>query len=271
MLSIRKSPALVAAAAATLSLSVMFAPGAQAASKSKHAAKKKPAAAKTAPAASGTVTACVNKKSGATKILLGAKATKPCPKGTTKVIWSLAGPGGAAGAAGANGKSASALQLRDSAGNVLGAFIGLNPFAPFPLYSVVGADGGFYSYLPNGLLYPGSFVGNAAEVFEDSACTGTAFANLGGGASANLVSLLAGPSRVVFRWGTDPTKLGAARVWKYTTTTVTVPAAVPAFFQLDQATGACVAASSAPAAGDTLDVLANTPAPPDGVGVLSVS
>src|SRR3954447_1088407 len=108
-----RAPALIATAAATLGLFAMVAGGAQAASKPT------------------TVTACVNKKSGATKVLLGSKAKKKCAKGWSKVTWSVAGKNGANGSNGSNGtngaagKNAVGLQVRDSAGTVLGTYAGM--------------------------------------------------------------------------------------------------------------------------------------------------
>jgi hypothetical protein len=54
-------------------------------------------------AAPKTVTACVNERSGTTKVLLGAKAKKKCAKGWTKMTWNVAGPAGRNGVNGVNG------------------------------------------------------------------------------------------------------------------------------------------------------------------------
>jgi uncharacterized low-complexity protein len=257
------TPALIAAAAAMFSLSAVVATGAQAASKP--------------PATAKTVTACVNKKSGATKVLLGSKAKKKCPKGSTKVRWSVSGKNGANGVSGTNGtngKDTSALQVRDSAGNVLGRFAGTTLFSAVPIYNVLASDGGLYMYLPSGELEPSLAAGAGGIVFADSGCAGTAYANVSAPPSSSL-SLFVGPARLVYRSG----NLGAespARVWKYTSTTLTVPSPAPTYYQLDP-TGACVAIVAGPnplilplIAGNALIALESTPAPPDGVGPLTI-
>src|SRR4029077_7541781 len=101
-------------------------------------------------------------------------------------------------------------------------------------------------------------------------CTGTAYGNLGT-TSASLVSLLVGPSRVVFRSGTDISTWSPPRVWKSTSTTETVPVAVPTYYQLDGVSGACAAVGvGAPVTGNTLVALASIPAPPQPVAPLSL-
>ncbi len=113
-----------------------------------------------------------------------------------------------------------------------------------------------------------------AALFQDAACTGPAYIDAGPGpTSSSLLSLLVGPPRFVYRSGTTIGGLGPARAWKYTTTSITVPAVAPTFYGLTS-TGACAAIPgpfpAPPATGDTLIVLASTPAPPDAVGPLTI-
>ena len=63
---------------------------------------------------------------------------------------------GTNGTNGTNGINGGSLKVHDSAGNLIGAFAGLGkPFpAFFTTYTVLGADGGLYSYLPSGQLMP---------------------------------------------------------------------------------------------------------------------
>src|SRR5262245_28710432 len=57
---------------------------------------------------SSTITACVKKKTGAVTILSKKKAKKKCPKGSTKMTWSIAGKPGKNGKNGTNGANGSA-------------------------------------------------------------------------------------------------------------------------------------------------------------------
>ena len=262
----------IATAAATLGLFAMVATGA-------HAASKPPVKAK-------TVTACVNTKSGATKVLLGAKAKKKCAKGWSKVRWSVAGKNGANGSNGSNGangangaagKNAVGLQVRDSAGTVLGTYAGMITLAPYPVYVVLGSDGGIYNYLADGQLWPsGILTAVTSPVFLDSTCAGTAYANFRSGPSS-FVSLFVGHTRFVYRPVTADGSLGTPRTWKYTSTTIVVPSPAPTYYQLDFAgtcapmTGVPPNPNPAPVAGNALIELASTPAPPDGVGTLTLS
>jgi hypothetical protein len=267
--------ALVATAAAAFSLSAAVAASAQAASRTST----------TKAEATKKVIACVNKKTGGTKVLLGAKAKKHCANGWTKVTWSTAGHNGKNGKNGTNGTtgrtgtdgksgaSGIALQVRDSTGNLLGTFAGVFPGEAFPIYAVLGTDGGLYIYLPDGHLEP-----TGSPLFKDSRCTGTAYEDLGpaGIAMTGVAGLYIGSARLVYRPSDSTVNFGTPRVWKYTRTTETVPTPVPTVYQLDFS-GTCVAldtldpADLAIEAGDLLIALSSTPAPQDGVGPITLS
>jgi hypothetical protein len=267
----------VPAALAALGIAVACAGSAQAAT-----AKRTPAKAS---ATTVTITACVKTKTGAIRILSAAQAKRRCAKGYTKLSWNVTGPAGAAGksgtngtngtngANGANGAAGPMLQVRDSVGS-LGVFAGAFSVGFTTVYSVLAPDGGLYSYLSGGQVVPFSGLGGftPSPVFSDSLCSGTGFVDLGTSFPPSLVdAYFGGVSRVVFRAaGASGTSFGPTRAWKFTSTTVTVPAS-PSFFELNMGTGACQAASTQPVEGNTLIALAAVTPPRDGVGGLTIS
>jgi len=317
---IRKHPlTAVAVTVAALGLPLGFASASQAAAKkpSTSAAKKSTKKAAKKPsktaAATTTVTACVKNKTGAVTVLLGSKAKKACPKGSTKMTWNVAGKdgtngkngtSGTNGVNGANGKNgadgtngvngtngtnASSFVVRDANGTSLGAFAGFASLG-LPLYQVL-ADGGLYYYLPSGQLFPvpalftGSQSGGTSftsPLFRDAACTGTAYTPAPNASTASFyIQFMGASTRFVHRTMPatgggnpfpDPGALGPARAWKMTVAHSAV--ADVDVWALDQATGACV---KNPAPYDTADgitgeliTLQAVPAPPDGVGPLTL-
>jgi hypothetical protein len=257
---------------------------------SAQAAKpKKPSAAKKAT----TVTACVNKKTGAVKVLLGSKAKKKCPRGSTKVQWSTAGRNGTNGKSGlngvngvngingidgVNGPGGSPLNVRDANGKAIGTFIDYGTLG-LPIYQVL-VDGGLYSYLATGqLMPPFTLTGSSASpAFLDGTCSGTAYQLTFGdpGVAGLSAQLLGGPMRFVFRTTPEgdetsplPTGfdgLGPASAWKATTTTRSLTDAN--VWALDSVTGACTKADDTYTGG--LVALTPVPAPADAVGPLSI-
>jgi len=270
--------AALATTVAALGLSLGFAATSQA--KTTKPPAKKPT----------TVTACVKNKTGATTVLLGSKAKKKCPKGSTKVTWNIAGKNGANGVNGKNGvngingtngasgSNGQPLGVRDATGKSLGLFAGFASLG-LPIYQVL-VDGGLYYYLPSGQLFPvplllGLSSSSYSPLFLDAACAGTAYAAAPDADSATfLQSFLGGAARFVFRTGagssgplpTTTFDLGPASAWKLTTTHS--PATAAATWTLDDTTGACEASGST-FTGELI-ALASVPAPPDGVGPLSV-
>lgn len=251
------------------------------------AAKKKAPAAAKAPAAK-TVTACVNKKSGATKVLLGKKAKKKCAKGWTRMTWNVSGTNGTNGVNGVNGTNGingvngtngQPLSVRDAAGNRIGLFAGLGMGGiPIPIVQVLGSDGGLYPYLETGQYLPmfSAFGSTSSPYFRDAACAGTAYMSSETSSWNGLLSKFVGGSlRFGFRASTGPglDLLGPARVWKLTATTSVLPGPVPTLYTLNFA-GACTAADPAdpsyPDPGYLLVTLESVPAPPDGVGRLTI-
>ncbi|MFA4927953.1 MAG: hypothetical protein WC558_05515 [Patulibacter sp.] len=245
------------------------------------AAKKKTKKA----AAPKTVTACVNNRTGTTKVLLGKKAKRKCPKGSTKMTWNVTGPKGADGKNGANGANGAnglpganggALAVRDAAGNRIGTFAGaLSLGSPVPIVQVFGADGGLYTYFESGQLLPSGLLGGGSmsPLFYDPSCAGPAYLSSSPGSADLLSAFAGGTARIVYRYSTGSsfTNLGPARVWKFTTTTTIVPAVSPAAYQLDSS-GVCAPVSSGdePDPGDVMVALEAVQAPPDGVGRLVI-
>ena len=262
MIGTHKALTLAATAAVALSVTAVAASGAQAAK---------------------TITICVKTKTGTIKVLSAkqAKKKKPCAKGSKKLTWNARGPAGkngtnGTGANGANGTNGTSglnggsLKVHDSAGNLIGSFAGvrasggLGNFA----YSVLGADGGLYDYLPTGQVMPTA--GFVPLAFKDSACTGPAFIVTSEPPSDMILAMLGGPFRLVVR-SVDEVALtfGPARAWKVTTNLSFVPANPPTFYGLME-DGTCVAFPGQPIPGDFLVALANAPTPPDGVGMLTI-
>ncbi|HEY4097588.1 MAG TPA: hypothetical protein VGM33_18840 [Baekduia sp.] len=250
-----RSTSLVFAAAAALSVSLAAADGAQAAS----------------------TTACVNKKSGSVKVLLGKKAKQKCPKGTSKVVWSAAGKNGkngtngknglnggsgGNGASGANGADGGTLVVRAGDGSTVGVFAGSTGLGPFTILYVL-RDGGLYPYVGSGQLYSNN---SFTPTFLDAACTGPAYFEAPSDTYTLFVApLVGGPSRIVYR--TDDLT-GPARAWAYTSTHTTVGATPPVAYDLTD-DGTCETTSLAP--GEELVTLRAVPTPPDFSGPLTLS
>jgi hypothetical protein len=278
------------ATAAGPSSSSAKAPAAKAAKKTKKSTKAKKNR-------TTKVTACVRRKSGATRVLLGTKAKRKCGKGWTKVTWNVRGkdgkagkngrngvngaPGapGATGARGLTGADGRPLSVRDANGTRIGGFGGYfgQPGTPLALLQVIGDDGGVYTYLDSaGVLFPTTMMGmggNLSPVFQDPACAGPASVGLGTGAPVSLAPLLGGSLRIVHRAANVASfEFGPVRAWKLSAATTVAPPAAT-FYALDMS-GACVALdptdSSTPSPGSYLMTLTPTTPPRDGVGPLTV-
>ncbi|MFA4927952.1 MAG: hypothetical protein WC558_05510 [Patulibacter sp.] len=280
---------LVAAAPATAQAPTAKAPaGQQQAAKKKT---KKKSTRKNSSTTAKTVTACVDNRTGATKVLLGKKAKRKCPKGSTRMTWNVAGrdgkngtgtngangANGLPGLPGAPGANGEGVLVRDAAGNRLGRYVGGIDLSigspPYPLVQVLAADGGIYSYLESGHLFGGSFgsVGVPfSPFFYDAACAGPAYMSSDASNASFMALFAGGAARIVHRYATGPSldSLAPARVWKLTTTTSVVSAGFPPVYALD-GFGVCAAASS-PAVGSVMFALESVPAPPDGVGRLVI-
>lgn len=302
-----RSTLAASAVTAAVGLAIIAAPataaGTATSAKSATATKastKKKAAKKTtkkAPAAPKTVTACVNNKSGATKVLLGAKAKKKCAKGWTKMTWNVAGQAGKNGANGTNGANGAngvngvngvngangSVSVRDSTGKRIGGFGGYFSLGlSISLMQVIADDGGVYTYLDStGQLLPFTALGGGGSpLFKDAACAGAAYLPAAGASVFGSTGLTGGSARLAYRpvTGMSLFDLGPTRAWKLTSSLSVVPGIVPTFYELD-ATGGCVALVEDPSEpgsevpvepGDYLLQLAPAVAPPDGVGPLTV-
>ena len=262
MIGTHKALTLAATTAVALSVTAVAASGAQAAT----------TRTKTSATAATTITICVKTKTGTVKVLSAKQAKKKCAKGYKKLTWNAQGPAGkngtngTGGTNGTNGLNGGSLKVHDSAGNLIGAFAGQGqtPNAIFNTYTVLGADGGLYNYLPSGQLMP-NFV---PLMFRDSACTGPAYLSADPSLTPVLLTMVGGALRVVFR-PIDEQSLtfGPARAWKVTTDRSVVPGTPPTYYQLTEL--GCAALQPRP--GDFLFVLQDVPTPPDGVGLLTIS
>jgi hypothetical protein len=279
----KKLVAVVTALVAGLGLTLAFAAGADAA---KQAATDVPT----------SITACVNTKTGAVKVLTAKQAKKKCAKGSTKATWGTAGPAGAGGKNGTNGTNGTngangkngvngtngvngvdgtnGLHVYDATGRDLGALVGTVAPLGLPAEQVLGSDGGIYSFYDFGQLVP---VSQFPVLFRDAGCNGTAYVD--SGTNALFAWLFAGTSfRIVSRQLNLPTGpvatlaglFGPARVWKATATSTPVPSPVPDYYTLAADGTTCVPDSTPPDDGDQLVALASVPAPADGVGPLTI-
>lgn len=263
MIGTHKALTLAATAAVALSVTAVAASGAQAAT----------TRTKTSATAATTITICVKTKTGTVKVLSAKQAKKKCAKGYKKLTWNAQGPAGkngtngtgTNGTNGTNGLNGGSLKVHDSAGNLIGAFAGQGqaPNALFTTYTVLGADGGLYNYLPSGQLMP-NFV---PLMFRDSACTGPAYISADASISPVLLTMAGSALRVVVRSINEQSlTFGPARAWKITTDWSVVPGNPPTYYQLTEL--GCAAAQPRP--GDALFALRDVPAPPDGVGLLTI-
>lgn len=187
----------------------------------------------TAPAAAATVKVCVNKKSGEVKKLRG----RSCAKGWKKVSWTRRGERGLPGRSGPVGQpgergAAGTMSLYAGdrrVGPVIGG-IAEGVFLP-----VVLIDGGNYTFLPDGRLYPN--IGSPS--YRTADCTGTAYVtSVLEEAEAQRIALMAGSS-VRFVERVSAPQLGAVMgTWKVTGTYEALPPGGEAFFTRDES-GTC--------------------------------
>ena len=149
-------------------------------------------------------------------------------------------------------------------GSVLGEFAGSVPLGgPLAVFEVV-IDGGLYTYYGSGQLIP---LGGSSPSFKDNTCTGPAYVETDQVIFDMIYSKLAGgPSRVVYRVASGPTTLGPISAWQYTMGSEEVVA--QNLWQLDS-DGNCIMTGSSPYTG-LLGGLESVPAPPDGVGPLTI-
>lgn len=165
-----------------------------------------------AQAASSGYTACVNKKTGETQLLLTKKAKrKKCASGWKKVRWSKAGRRGTEGNKGATGSRGpvAAVQIKDGTGALVGNLIGSlgPPFASITLYSI-DTGTGIYSYAANGWV-----LGTFNPYYLNNTCTGTAYESASGPDELALAQAMIGTAmRLVYRQ--DSPTLGAPSAWK---------------------------------------------------------
>ncbi len=150
---------------------------------------------------------------------------------------------------------------------VTAAFSGNSPgqfrSAPF-LIMQVQIDGGLYTYYGSGQLIP---LGGGSPYFRNATCTGKGYQTTDQETFDFLFSKLAGgPSRIVFRVASSPMDLGPISAWQYTTESDDVNN--QDLWELDS-DGMCIPAPVSPYTG-LLAELDSVPAPPDGVGPLTI-
>lgn len=286
-----RSALAASAVTAAVGLAIVAAPAtaagtatsATSATAKKASAKKK--STKKQPAAPKAVTACVNKKSGATKVLLGSKAKRKCAKGWTRMTWNIAGQAGKNGTNGANGANGvngvnganganGSVSVRDSTGQRIGGFGGYFALGlSVSLLQVIADDGGVYPYLDStGTMFPLTTIGGGGSpLFRDAACAGPAYAPADALSLFGPSGMAGGSARLAYRpmTGMSLLDLGPARAWKTTSSLFVVPGGSPAFYALDPV-GGCDVLDDAPDSGDYLVQLAPAIVPPDGVGPLTV-
>lgn len=180
--------------------------------------------------AAKTYKACVKKSTGETRMLVGK--AKKCKKGWKKVTWGKKAPTGDAGLPGAQGPGGQPAyfgSLVDGNGAVIGKAVGLFALAPqLTIYQVL-IDGGLYSYLGNGWLFP-----LASPVFLDAACAGEPFQVAD---DVDSLAFLSGPLlRVVYRTQ-SAAGLGPSRVFKPTGAPASTLSGVPIYTL--SSTGVC--------------------------------
>ena len=172
------------------------------------------------------LTACVNKKTGAVKMVFGNKAKKKCPKGYKKVTW--------------DSQSGSKLSVYGADGKRVGRFLGILP-DELPIFQVE-RNGGIYSYLSGGILFPSNATSGLNVSFKTADCSGDAYIPAGGGFPQwyldFITDSLAGMNRIVFR-SVGQFGFGVPRAWVGNLTFEEVPIATN-LFKLDDTTGACV-------------------------------
>ncbi len=200
-------------------------------------------------------TACVKKSTGEMRLLLGKKK---CKKGWKKTTWTKKGPRGDQGTPGATGPVNSMGSVVDGTGAVVGESLSAIDVARATQVFSVRIDGGTFTYLGNGWLYPL----NAPVEYDNAACTGTPFMESD---DPVLTSFhLNDPGfRAVYRVVSPA--LGPAQAWKVTGQKTAVVAA-PNWYRNDS--GVCTAGAAF--TGDRI-ALTEVPAPPDRPGPLKLS
>jgi hypothetical protein len=197
-------------------------------------------------------TACVKKSSGEMRLLLGKK--KKCAKGWKKTTWTKSGPRGAKGSVGATGAANSMGLVVDGSGAPVGEAMNVASIGPYPLFAV-RIDGGVFTYLGNGWLYPQ----NPPVEYDNAACTGTPFIESNDPILTSY--LVSDPGfRAISRIITPA--LGPATAWKPTGQKTAVVAA-PNWYRNES--GVCTAGAAF--TGDRVG-LVQVPAPPDVPGPL---
>lgn len=177
------------------------------------------------------MTACVNKKTGAMKMVFGNQAKKKCPKGYKKVTWNSQGP------AGPN------LSVYDSNDQRVGRFLGIQTLGfEVPLFQVA-REGGIYSYLGSGTLLPSNALGGQYPVsYKTNDCTGDPYVPQAGVPPQFyldfLTKSLAGMNRIVFRT-IEAAGFGVPKAWVGNETYEMTPAAGIPLYEIDPS-GACV-------------------------------
>ncbi len=206
-------------------------------------------------ATAAKLTACVNKKTGAMRLVSGKKAKKKCPKGWRKVTWQ-------------KDKGRTGLQVVAADGKVVGILVGMSPIGTGVNAFTILRNGGIYTYLGGGQLYPTSAMGSLPE-FKTADCSGPAYVGLDGAVPAVTLDfyrgLFGGPFRLVFRTF-SPLGLGPASTWKFQGATEDVLVGIP-LYEL-QSDGTCD--PSDPAFTGTLFQFDSQPAPPDFAGPLRI-
>jgi hypothetical protein len=198
-------------------------------------------------AGAATLTACVKNKTGEMRLVPGKKAKKKCPKGWRKVSWNGEGPG----------------VLRDKNGKLVGKLLGVYPAGG--LVYIVYRNGAQYLYLNSGEVF--SF-GSGSPSFTTPDCSGPAYLSNSGtpAETANLLKVIGGPFRFIFRTTTGGFPTGPARAWKSAGTFI--PAVAVQTYELDSTSGLCVIDS---VVNGNLIRLTEVPAPPDFKGPLRLS
>jgi hypothetical protein len=198
-------------------------------------------------AEAATLTACVKKKTGEMRLVSGKKAKKKCPKGWRKVSWNSEGPG----------------VVRDKNGKLVGKLLGVFPGGG-TIY-IVQRNGAQYFYLGSGEVFT---IGGGSPSYTTPDCSGPAYlSNTASPAeTANLLRVIGGPFRIVFRTTTGGFPTGPTRAWKSAGTFI--PAVAVQTYELDPTSGLCVIDS---VVNGNLINLTEVPAPPDFDGPLRLS
>lgn len=210
-----------------------------------------------AEAGAAPLTACVNKKTGATKMVFGKKAKRKCPKGSKKVTW----------------PNEAGLSVFDATGKKVGRLLGVTQYGPYNVFQVL-RSGGSYSYMAGGPLFPtlDQATGPTAVTFKTADCSGKAYLAAGGVQPPFFQDLLKkvylGQYRHVFRTF-QPSGLGTPVI---RTGDGTVEYGAPPFttYTLNPYTGLCEVDEASFTGGLYGLNTVPTPSPVDFTGPLSV-